>query len=685
VWAEAHAADRRPHDETERVRPRGSRVREDLLGASEPIRGEHIPPGGRRPGGGPWQGLGGWQEGLDDSRLLRRMVVSPLDPPFSRTGEFEAVPTAGSGRLPPPPVEPPLGRAGRPTGPDRSVTAVPPLSPEEEARRAMRPSHARAPAAGFDVAGFDVAGADVAAVDVEDSAWHSGTHAQATVAPPHERDTEAGRSWRTVPPPSEPDTGDHDTWRTVPPRERDAEALRSWRTVPPPFEPDAEDPHGWRSGAPAFAPDVESRSRVPHARPTEVEPRRDLRPVPHGPAIPVRPPSRAAAVLGLLAAIGFAWLVLVTLRQPTVPVPPIGPAGARIDEAVAQTLYADRVLAVLDWTANVSTLLVLGGVIYRLFVAGPEPGKPGSKHAGPLNARSPQAAPGATSSSAGLRTLRQAAVAGVAAELGSMLVRAVAMSGSGLAAAWDPDMLGFVVAVPFGDAALVRIAGLLLLAALAVPVESPVRQAWAQRRNGHHPNGNGNGRGPAPRTASERLALEKFACLLGGLVVLASFVLVGHPQATERAPLLAFAQCIHVLAVSTWFGGVAFLSIELRQQRREGTARVFAGAIARFSTVAGATVVMAGATGLVLANSQLASPSALLDTPYGRALLVKLCVLAVPLLLGAYNRQRLVPAVVRRDEPAAWRHLRQTMTLEALFIALGVLVATAAMTSGGFY
>lgn len=448
----------------------------------------------------------------------------------------------------------------------------------------------------------------------------------------------------------------------------------------------------------------------PRAVPRATEPATPpgLRPMPHGASIPVRPPSRAAAVLGVLAAVGFAWLVLVTLRQPSVPAAPIGEASALVDEAVAETLYADRVLSVLRWMANVATLLVLGGVIYRLFVARPGPGGPGSPGPGVRNARSPQAAPRATSSSAGLRTLRQAAVAGVAAELASVLVRAVAMSGSGLAAAWDPDMLGFVVAVPFGDAALVRVAGLLLLAALAVPVDAPGR-ARARPGTGHDGAGangvghNGNGRhdhGPdgAPhangrhghhRTAAhpraDRLALEKLACALGGLVVLASFIIVGHPQATERAPMLAFAQCIHVVAVSTWFGGVTFLCIELRQQRREGTARVFAGAVARFSSVAGATVALAGATGLVLANSQLALPSGLIDTPYGRALLVKLCLLSIPLLLGAYNHQRLVPAVVKRDEPAAWRHLRQTMTAEALLIALGVLLATAAMTSGGFY
>ena len=52
--------------------------------------------------------------------------------------------------------------------------------------------------------------------------------------------------------------------------------------------------------------------------------------------------------------------------------------------------------------------------------------------------------------------------------------------------------------------------------------------------------------------------------------------------------------------------------------------------------------------------------------------------------LGAYNHVRLVPAVVGRDDVGAWRLLGRTAALEGAVIASAVLVATAAMTSGGF-
>jgi hypothetical protein len=43
-----------------------------------------------------------------------------------------------------------------------------------------------------------------------------------------------------------------------------------------------------------------------------------------------------------------------------------------------------------------------------------------------------------------------------------------------------------------------------------------------------------------------------------------------------------------------------------------------------------------------------------------------------------------VPAIAPRDAAVAWRRLRRTLLVEAFMIALGVLLATAAMTSGGF-
>jgi putative copper export protein len=73
-----------------------------------------------------------------------------------------------------------------------------------------------------------------------------------------------------------------------------------------------------------------------------------------------------------------------------------------------------------------------------------------------------------------------------------------------------------------------------------------------------------------------------------------------------------------------------------------------------------------------------------LESAYGRAFVGKMIALGIVLAIGGYNRQRLVPAIVEREERDAWDHLRRAVVVEVALIALGVLLMTAAMTSGGF-
>ncbi len=165
--------------------------------------------------------------------------------------------------------------------------------------------------------------------------------------------------------------------------------------------------------------------------------------------------------------------------------------------------------------------------------------------------------------------------------------------------------------------------------------------------------------------------------------MLLGYARTGHPQATNPWMLHVAAQWAHVTVAAAWFGGVAFLAIELRQQWRRGSARYTAEVIARFSSMAEVTIILASITGVLLANSQIHDPTAVLQSAYGRAFVGKMVALGVVLALGGYNQQKLVPAIVERDEPDAWDHLRRAVATEVAIIALGVLLMTAAMTSGG--
>jgi putative copper export protein len=141
------------------------------------------------------------------------------------------------------------------------------------------------------------------------------------------------------------------------------------------------------------------------------------------------------------------------------------------------------------------------------------------------------------------------------------------------------------------------------------------------------------------------------------------------------------ALAVHVLAAATWFGGVVVLGRSLRPRSRWG--RLPAAAVARFSRTAEAMVVLVLVSGLVLAEGQGVLTTAPWRTGYGRAFTAKLAFVGVVLAIGGWNRQRAVPAIAARDDDAARRHLRATCVVEALAIGMGVLLMTAAMTSGG--
>lgn len=375
---------------------------------------------------------------------------------------------------------------------------------------------------------------------------------------------------------------------------------------------------------------------------------------PPSPAGRSRTASRLAEVLrtGSAAAVAVlgAVVVLVVLRMPDRANSP-GPL-ASLDATLARTLLADRVLSVATWVGYVATLLVVGGALYRGFVSRPSPaGRGGSE-----------------------RLLLASAMVGIVAGLVSLALRAVVIADGDPGAVGDLAVARVVVTSRFGDAACLRVLGLGLF---GLVMARPPR-GWERRFRVIRPTGTllvFGSIGPA--------VVDRVAYVIAGLVALASFTCVGHPQATEPRDLLVLAQVVHVGAASVWFGGGVLLAVDIRAQRRHGSARCSAVTVARFSVLAGGAVVAVGVTGALLAVSQLSSPAGLVSTAYGRALTAKLALVGLVVTLGAYNHLRLVPAVVGTGEERAWRRLGVTTAAEGMIIAAGVLVATAAMTSGG--
>jgi putative copper resistance protein D len=168
------------------------------------------------------------------------------------------------------------------------------------------------------------------------------------------------------------------------------------------------------------------------------------------------------------------------------------------------------------------------------------------------------------------------------------------------------------------------------------------------------------------------------AILAGALV--ASVALTGH--AREETGLVGLlhtaADAAHLLAAGAWLGGLIPLALTARRSAPADLAPV----LRRFSGMGSLAVAVLIATGLVNAWLLVGTPEALVATPYGRLLGVKLILVALMLLLASANRWWLTPRIASAGAAQDVLHLRGHILAEqvlglAVLAIVGVLGATA--------
>jgi copper resistance protein D len=179
----------------------------------------------------------------------------------------------------------------------------------------------------------------------------------------------------------------------------------------------------------------------------------------------------------------------------------------------------------------------------------------------------------------------------------------------------------------------------------------------------------------AARSLGARIRLLGAASILGA----AGFVAIawaGHAAASAELVHLA-ADAAHLLGAGLWLGGLAALAVLLATAGPRPEPRWLA-AIAegtrRFSLLGTAAVSALVVTGIVNGWFLVGTVPALLGTPYGYLLLVKIALFALMLALAAVNRFRLTPLLGgrgRHSPASAIRKLRRNTLAEA---ALGALV-----------
>ena len=160
----------------------------------------------------------------------------------------------------------------------------------------------------------------------------------------------------------------------------------------------------------------------------------------------------------------------------------------------------------------------------------------------------------------------------------------------------------------------------------------------------------------------------------GGMAVHA---LAGHAAGPSSLRVLnLLAQWVHLVAVGVWIGGLAWLLAGLRQHALAGSARAV---VVRFSKLAGISLAVVVATGVVRTVDELGGWARLADSGFGRALDLKLVLFAGLVALGAFNRYRLVPLFEAGAGRRAVARLRHSVGGE-LGLAAAVLAAAALLS-----
>lgn len=158
------------------------------------------------------------------------------------------------------------------------------------------------------------------------------------------------------------------------------------------------------------------------------------------------------------------------------------------------------------------------------------------------------------------------------------------------------------------------------------------------------------------------------AALLAWALAATSFALFGHAATAAPRWLTAPSVAIHAAAFIFWIGALPGLA--------EAAARpdaALAPTLRRFSALAVPLVALLVLTGTTLAVVQVRTPAALVDTAYGRLLMLKLVAVALLIGLAGFNRLRLTPAI-ERGAPGATRRFRRSALAEILlgFVILGL-------------
>jgi putative copper export protein len=165
------------------------------------------------------------------------------------------------------------------------------------------------------------------------------------------------------------------------------------------------------------------------------------------------------------------------------------------------------------------------------------------------------------------------------------------------------------------------------------------------------------------------------------LAAIAALVAVLQPVYTGR--LAGKVNAVHILAASSWLGTLLVLTmIGIRgvvESSSTGTRRaeLVADLVNAFSPLALTAASIVGITGLTTAWLHLKRLSSIWTTSYGITLVLKLCLVLMVVMMGAWNWRRVRPSL---GGEGSEQTIRRSATLELAFGALVLLVTSVLVT-----
>jgi putative copper export protein len=172
------------------------------------------------------------------------------------------------------------------------------------------------------------------------------------------------------------------------------------------------------------------------------------------------------------------------------------------------------------------------------------------------------------------------------------------------------------------------------------------------------------------------------------LLLLVVIAMSGHQGAKGYMNFPFFLGALHLIAVSWWIGGIIFIRFFLLAFVKGALIefwRNLTSLINRFSQLATYCVFIAALTGILLSYYNVKGFSALMNTPYGIILLLKILLVGIIVIIGGMNKFFLIPYMNNikvEDGSEGLAHGRKLFNLVTIEASLGfvVLLLTSLLT-----